>query len=45
LGILIKAKREGFSVDISDAIRNMRNKGIWISPDLEAQIIKESVKH
>jgi len=44
LGILIKSKRHGYSIDISNAIRNMRNKGIWINANLEAQIIKETAK-
>ena len=44
LGILIKAKREGYAINIIEAIQNMRNKGVWINPNLEAQIIKEAAK-
>ncbi|MFM9886257.1 MAG: DUF3368 domain-containing protein [Burkholderiales bacterium] len=31
IGILIKAKRQGFPVVIRDAIRRMRERGIWLS--------------
>jgi len=44
LGILIKAKREGYAINIIEAIQNMRNKGVWINPNLESQIIKEAAK-
>jgi predicted nucleic acid-binding protein len=31
IGILIKAKRQGFPVVVRDAIRRMRERGIWLS--------------
>ncbi|MFN0316688.1 MAG: DUF3368 domain-containing protein [Burkholderiales bacterium] len=31
IGILIKAKRQGFPVFIREAIRRMRERGIWLS--------------
>jgi len=35
LGILIRAKKEGFPVIILDCIKKMREKGIFISGELE----------
>jgi predicted nucleic acid-binding protein len=34
LGVLIKARQLGFSVDMSSAIANMRRHGIWLSQPL-----------
>jgi predicted nucleic acid-binding protein len=31
IGILLKAKRQGFPVVMRDAIRRMRERGIWLS--------------
>ena len=42
LGILIRAKREGVPVLLSEAIQSMRNKGIWLSRSLEASALREA---
>ena len=34
LGVLIKAKQHGFPVVVGDAIRRMREQGIWLSPEV-----------
>ena len=39
LGILIKAKHGGFPVVIADAVRRMRDQGIWLS----AQVIASAL--
>ena len=39
LGILIKAKQRGFPVVIADAVRRMRDQGIWLS----AQVIASAL--
>lgn len=36
LGILIKAKQRGFPVVITEAMRRMREQGIWLSPQVIA---------
>ena len=42
LGILIRAKQEGFPVVLAHTIRCMRDKGIWLSEGLEALALKEA---
>lgn len=42
LGILIRAKRTGFPVVLADAIRSMRQKGIWLSSHIEALALQEA---
>ena len=39
LGILIKAKQRGFPVVIADAIRRMREHGIWLSAQVTASAL------
>jgi predicted nucleic acid-binding protein len=39
LGILLKARQLGFSVDLPHAIENMRRHGIWLSPALIASVL------
>ena len=34
IGILIKAKRQGYPIDIRAAIQGMRERGIWLSTDV-----------
>lgn len=40
LGILLRAKREGVPIALRDAIASMRNKGIWLSPGLEIEVLR-----
>ena len=42
LGMLIRAKREGFPVVLADAIRAMRKRGIWLSSNVEAAALQEA---
>ena len=39
LGILLKAKKEGNPIKVKECIINMRNKGIWISAELEKEVL------
>ena len=39
IGIIVKAASGGYSVDVWDAIRRMREKGIWVS-DRVIQLLK-----
>ena len=40
LGILMKAKREGYDIDISHAIERMQNQGIRLSDSLIQAVLK-----
>ena len=42
LGILIHAKREGFPVNLAEAIESMRRRGIWLSERLVALALKQA---
>ena len=39
LGIIISAKKKGKEIDIEKVLFNMKNHGIWISEDLENEVI------
>jgi len=41
IGILIRAKKEGFPIVISDAIRRMRSHGIWMSEGVVSFALKQ----
>jgi len=42
LGILLKAKKNGIPINISQAIKNMRKNGIWLNKELEKLVIKKA---
>jgi predicted nucleic acid-binding protein len=42
LGVLIRARREGVNISITEAIVSMRRNGIWISDQLANLAIKEA---
>jgi predicted nucleic acid-binding protein len=42
LGVLLKAKTDGYPLVIRDAIRRMRDRGIWLGDDLVAEIIRRA---
>ena len=39
LGILLRAKKEGYPFDIKECLENMKEKGIWISAELEKKVL------
>lgn len=41
LGILLKARQLGFSVDLPHAIENMHRHGIWLSPALIEVVLSQ----
>lgn len=41
VGILLKARNQGFAVDISQALERMRRQGIWLSD----QVVKFALSH
>lgn len=45
VGILLKAKSQGFPVDISSAIENMRRHGIWLSERLVQFALACAMRH
>lgn len=42
LGILLKAKNHGLVTNISDCISRMRERGIWMSDELVAAVIRQA---
>jgi len=42
IGVLLRAKKEGFPVVIHDAIQRMQSHGIWLSQGVVAFALKES---
>lgn len=40
MGILLRAKRDGHPIYISDSIRRMRGHGIWVSLDVEREVLR-----
>lgn len=34
VGILVKAKRQGYAIDLAAAVRRMREHGIWLSDEV-----------
>lgn len=44
LGVLVKAKRNGFPVVIRDAAQHMRDRGIWLSPEVIAVAVAAAEK-
>ena len=41
LGILLRAKREGYPLDLVVAIRRMKERGIWLSKSVEAFVLSQ----
>ncbi len=42
LGILLKAKREGYPVLVNESIIRMRDRGIWLSDRLVSNVLKQA---
>jgi predicted nucleic acid-binding protein len=40
IGILIQAKQQGLPVSVRTSVANMRRRGIWLSPALEAEALR-----
>ncbi len=40
LGLLIRAKREGYAIILADAVNKIRAAGIWISKEVEESALK-----
>ena len=40
LGVLLKGKSAGLDIDINESVNNMRNKGIFLSDNLVAKVIR-----
>jgi predicted nucleic acid-binding protein len=40
LGVLLKGKYAGLDIDIHESVNNMRNKGIYLSDNLVAKVIR-----
>ncbi len=42
LGILLKAKREGYPVLLNESIIRMRDRGIWLSDRLVSNVLEQA---
>ena len=42
LGILLRAKREGYSLSMDVAVHRMRERGIWLSEKVEQFVLSQS---
>jgi len=42
IGVLVRARREGHPIEMTQAIQRMRAHGIWIAPSLETSVLRQS---